>query len=79
MDKAGTEQDRELKIAIELSRSFPDLPNLINAVMFRKTFMEEQAKREAESTDLMCIEDPAVLQRNRQIEEIKQMLKNTAK
>lgn len=49
--------------------------------------MEEQAKRriksermaeeeQAEPADLMVVEDPVILQRNRQIEQIKQMVMN---
>uniref|UniRef100_A0A183BMI9 Phosphatidylinositol-4-phosphate 3-kinase n=1 Tax=Globodera pallida TaxID=36090 RepID=A0A183BMI9_GLOPA len=56
---------RELEIALELSR---------------KTFMEEEAKRHGggmvvdELADLMVVEDPAIIQRNHQIEQIKRMV-----
>uniref|UniRef100_A0A914GS26 Phosphatidylinositol-4-phosphate 3-kinase n=1 Tax=Globodera rostochiensis TaxID=31243 RepID=A0A914GS26_GLORO len=56
---------RELEIALELSR---------------KTFMEEEAKRHGggmvvdELPDLMVVEDPAIIQRNHQIEQIKRMV-----
>jgi hypothetical protein len=43
--------------------------------------MEEEAKRAAaehHSADLIVIEDPALIERNRQVEQIKQLLKNSS-
>lgn len=53
--------DPDLHMAIELSR---------------QTFMEEQSRMEAANQpDLMVVEDPVVLQRNWQIQQIKQLLR----
>ncbi|KAL3084827.1 hypothetical protein niasHT_031712 [Heterodera trifolii] len=61
---ADDEEKHQLQLALELSR---------------KTFMEEEAKRhgivvESQQIDLMIVEDPAIIQRNQQIEQIKRMM-----
>lgn len=71
MDQGQDSLDHELQMALELSRCV-DFAKFLRQIVFRKTY-EEESKRRTADMDLILMEDPRVIEMNKQIDRIKQL------